>query len=357
LLERALTLRAVRGSALFLGRGADGRAVAGAGGCRGWAQEPPPPGVRRVLDRVLDTGEPQVASAVAGAAGTPDLGGHAYLAALPVLKGETVAGALVVVGDARDPFTALDTPFLVALGQQVGAALENADLTRRLAERTEDLERLQAQLLRRHEEERRRISRELHDETAQVLAAVNLQLGVLQEQGPPELAAALDRARDLVGHGIRTIRRVTRNLRPVALDDLGLLPALRALGRDLAGGDEASLEVSVEASGSLPAVGADAELALFRTAQEALANAVRHGPARRIWMEVVAEEGGVRLRVEDDGPGFPSPVRARGGANGSGLAGIRERVTGVGGRVSLGDSRTGGARVEVWVPAADGGAA
>ena len=85
------------------------------------------------------------------------------------------------VGDARDPFTALDDRFLVALGQQVGAALENADLYTRLQARTVELARLSARMVEQHEEERRRLSRELHDETAQVFSAVKMELGVLRD--------------------------------------------------------------------------------------------------------------------------------------------------------------------------------
>lgn len=355
LLDRALTLRAVRGSALFLGRPVDGPAVAAAGDCAPWISAPPPSGVREVLRRVVGSGAPQVASGVHGGPAGPDLGGHAYLAALPVLKGEAVAGALVVVGEARDPFAALDTPFLVALGQQVGAALENADLTRRLADRTADLERLQAQLLRRHEEERKRISRELHDETAQVLAAVSLQLGVLQEQGSPELAASLDRARSLLGEGIRTIRSVTRNLRPVALDDLGLLPALRALSRDLGGGEDSALDVSFRAPTQLPPVQPEAELALYRAVQEGLANAVRHGNASQVEVGVEVRDRGIGLRVDDDGIGYPLGLVDGSGKRQSGLAGIRERVMAVGGFMTLGQADLGGARMEIWIPANEEG--
>jgi signal transduction histidine kinase len=91
------------------------------------------------------------------------------------LGDEEVVGALVIVGEARDPFTVLDNRFLLAFGQQVGAALANADLHRDLQVRTEELERLQARMVHQHEEERNRLWRELHDETAQVLAALNLQ--------------------------------------------------------------------------------------------------------------------------------------------------------------------------------------
>ena len=110
------------------------------------------------------------------------LPGFAFVAVLPVLRDQAVHGALVLVGNARDPFTALDVSFLHALGQQVGAALENAELDRRLRRRTEDLELLSAPMVRQQEDERRRISLELHDETAQVFSAVKLQLGIVREE-------------------------------------------------------------------------------------------------------------------------------------------------------------------------------
>ncbi len=349
-LRRALGLRGVHGSALFLGRGEDGGGfIHGAGVCALWPYERPPDAAVKAVRRVRATRVPEVARQSDKA--TPlSRSAHPYVAALPVLRGEDVAGALVVVGEARDPFTALDTPFLVAFGQQVGAALENEDLYRSLAARTADLERLQALMVRQHEDERERLSRELHDETAQVLAAVNMQLGLLREQGDDAMAAALDRARGLVAAGIQSIRNVTRNLRPTALDDLGLLPALRALGRDFGG--QNLLEIHFDMPPSLPPVGKGAELALYRTLQEALSNAVRHGECTRVAVSVAAKGSEVHLTVSDDGVGFPeegsaSLRRARGG-----LAGIRERITRVGGSFDLGNGPDGGARVHVRVPVA-----
>ena len=87
-------------------------------------------------------------------------------------------GALVIVGQTRDPFTALGESFLVALGQQVGAALENAELYRRVEARTRELQHLSRQMVRQHEDERRRMGLELHDETAQLLSAVKMALGM-----------------------------------------------------------------------------------------------------------------------------------------------------------------------------------
>ncbi len=350
LMDRAVTLRSVRGSALFLDAVAPGAgipAIAASGDCRHWVNSSPEPRVRAVLAQVVDTGEPQVASPRLGGPAGP--GEPRYLAALPVIQNGEVAGSLVVVGDARDPFTALDTRFLLALGQQVGAALENAALTRRLEARSRELERLQTRMVHRHEEERERISRELHDETAQILAAVNLRLGLLAEQGTPEMTDGLDEVRTLVGGTIRSIRGLTRNLRPVALDDLGLVPALRALARDLSGDAEA-MAIHFDTPRRLEELDPETELALYRAVQEALANAVRHGNARSAWITLQVEGDELHLEVRDDGSGIPEGFQIEGNSRHSGLAGIRERVTALGGRVDVRPAQDGGGELAVWVP-------
>jgi len=346
-LRRALGLRGVHGSALHLRASLGGRFVHGAGVCALWPYEEPPEQARRAVERVRSTGQPQVIQ------GLPDeeggrRWGHPYTAALPVLRGDVVEGALVVVGEARDPFTVLDTPFLVAFGQQVGAALENEDLYQSLTDRTEELERLQARMIRQHEEERNRLSRELHDETARVLAALNMQLGLLQEKGDESMAPALDRSRALVAGGLRSIRAVTRNLRPMALDDLGLVPALRALARDF--GTQNPLEITFEGPTSAPPLGADAELALYRTLQEGLANSARHGQCDQIHAHLVTDGDEATLTVTDNGGGFPDGDHVTVNRTRGGLAGIRERITGVGGTFEIGNGDSGGARIHVRVP-------
>jgi signal transduction histidine kinase len=283
-----------------------------------------------------------------GAGGAGASWNHAYTAALPILSDEEIVGALVVVGEARDPFTVLDNRFLLAFGQQVGASLANERLHHSLEDRTAELERLQARMVRQHEEERNRLWRELHDETAQVLAALNMQLGMLQERADQTLAPALERAKGLLGEGIRSIRSVTRNLRPVALDDLGLVPSLRALVRDFQ--EQGALHVDFAcAEKGLPPLPADAEVALYRAFQEALANAVRHAGARSVRARLDVTDGGVELTIEDDGKGFSDDaadkLRSRGG-----LAGIRERIVALGGDFEMGNNENGGARVRVLVP-------
>src|SRR4029453_13236312 len=126
-----------------------------------------------------------------------------YAAVLPLLQGAQVMGALVLVGDARDPFAALDDRFLVALGQQVGAALENADLYTRLQARSVELARLSARMIEQHEEERRRPPREGHDEAAQFFAAVKMELVLLRDGLAPAQGERLEHALELIDTGIR----------------------------------------------------------------------------------------------------------------------------------------------------------
>ncbi|MEX2466575.1 MAG: GAF domain-containing sensor histidine kinase [Gemmatimonadota bacterium] len=355
-LRRALGLRGVHGSALYLRDGAmssSGRFVHGAGVAALWPFERPPETALSSAERVCRIGVP-VAHNDPGAGGERASWTHAYTAALPILRDEDIVGALVVVGEARDPFTVLDNRFLLAFGQQVGASLANERLHRNLEHRTEELERLQARMVRQHEEERNRLWRELHDETAQVLAALNMQLGMLQERADPGIAPGLERAKTLVGEGIRSIRSVTRNLRPMALDDLGLVPSLRALVRDFQ--EQGAVEIHFDApAGVLPPLPADAEVALYRALQEALANTVRHAGARRVDARLEVTRGGVELSVRDDGSGFSedavSRLRSRGG-----LAGIRERITALRGDFVMENTENGGAHVRVFVPIETGAA-
>ena len=237
-----------------------------------------------------------------------DDGSYPYAAVLPLLRRDEVIGALVLVGDARDPFTALDDRFLVALGQQVGAAIENADLHSRLQARTVELARLSARMIEQHEEERRRLSRELHDETAQVFSAVKMELGVLREGVSPAQATRLEQVLELIDTGIQGIRNVTNDLRPSLLDDLGLVPALRSLVADF--GERSGIVTQLAAPLALPQLSEEAELALFRALQEALSNVLRHAGARSVDVGLSVSEAGVMIEVHDDGRG-PSTAHAR----------------------------------------------
>ncbi len=348
LLERVLALPAVTGSALVLHDGSP-RVVRGVEACSSWVGKPLDPVATEAVARAVTTRRPAISRSTADAIHR----GHPHIAALPVVDRDRVVGAIVTVGRARDPFAALDEPFLVALGQQIGAALANAELTRRLEARTQELERLAGRMVRQHEDERRRLSRELHDETAQVLAAVSMQLGVARETAAAAAGPPLDRALGLVRDGIRGIRRVTERLRPSLLDDLGLGPALRGLVDDF--GETQHIQTTFDAPESLPALSDAAELALFRALQEALANIGLHSGATAAHVEIAADNGQIRLRVRDNGRGMSDERIEDAAASGrTGLVGMRERIQTLGGDVTVHADIGAGVEILVSVPLTSG---
>jgi signal transduction histidine kinase len=243
----------------------------------------------------------------------------------------------------------LDILFVLATGIGiVMLGLEELDRANRtVALRTSQLERLSARIVQQHEEERRRVSLELHDQTAQVWAAVKMQLGLLREGSPPELSPRFDRTLDLVDTGIQSIRSVTTNLRPPLLDDLGLGPALRALVETFE--TQSHLDVTLHLPAAMPEVPPDAALALFRAVQEALSNVARHSSATAAEVRVSALDDELTLTISDNGRGFPEHDSFAGAARPSlGLAGMRERIAALSGSVSF--TSEAGALVTVRIP-------
>jgi len=344
LLERPLALPGVSGTALYMRSEERVHCVRGAGACADWPPMPSPE-LAATLRQAMATGRPQLGVAAARR-GREDL----FQAVLPVFRGSDASGALVLTGNARDPFAALDEGFMVTLGQQVGAGLANADLTRRLHLRTVELARLSARMVEQHEEERRRLSRELHDETAQVFSAVKMELGVLREGVPGEAAERIDHALELVDTGIRGIRSVVHSLRPSLLDDLGLLPALRSLITEFT--QRSGLAVTLDAPGALVPLSKDAELALFRALQEALSNVARHAEAGAIAVSIRQDGAQLALTVQDDGRGLPAGITPdtieRPGH--MGITGMRERIGALGGTVTVEAPAGTGVRLLVTLP-------
>ncbi len=234
----------------------------------------------------------------------------------------------------------LDILFVLATGIGIVVlALEELD------RRTSALQRLSARMVQQHEEERRRLSLELHDQTAQVWAAVKMQLGLLREGASTQSTARFDRLLQLVDAGIRSIRSVTTDLRPPLLDDLGLVPALRALIRTFA--DQSSMNIEFEAPLQVPPVPPDAALALFRALQEALSNVARHSGASSVSVRLATSGDQLTMVVRDNGRGFDAAV-ATTPMSSLGLTGMRERIAALRGSVTLDSSA--GASVTVTLP-------
>ena len=236
----------------------------------------------------------------------------------------------LLTGSNEQARTAREVLVLISLAGLGGLALLQQRLMDRERRRYDtDLTRLAASMLRQHEEERHRLAMELHDETAQVFTAVRMKLGVIREAGSPD-AEGLDRALELIDDGIRSIRNVTRDLRPALLDEMGLMPALNALIETV---QEEGINVTLRSPESIVGLTSEAELTVFRMVQEGLTNVFRHSDAEKVTVTLVIEKGQLSIEIADDGK-ITGAAEAQIG-RGMGLAGMRERVTMVGGSLNI----------------------
>jgi two-component system, NarL family, sensor histidine kinase UhpB len=215
----------------------------------------------------------------------------------------------------------------------------NGMLDRLEAERRASVRRTVATL----EGERQRISRELHDEIGQRMTGILLQLGPIHDEAPdaarPRIVAVQDEARAVMDE----IGALAWRIRPAILEDLGLLSALTSLAESLGGHGPPRIESVLPHR--LPPMGHEVELAVYRIAQEALTNAVRHAGATtiRVWLGV--NETDLMLQVADDGYGLPEA-----GVDGPGLRGMHERALMIGGLLSIQANSPHGRRIELTVP-------
>lgn len=257
-----------------------------------------------------------------------------------------VHGSLGVAVPAGSDLVNEHTRLLAAVAHEIHVALENARLYR---ERQESLQTYARQVTQAQEDERLRIARELHDETAQELVHLVRRLEQLGETARGDVAAQVDDLLTLTRGTLQSVRRFSRDLRPSVLDDLGLVPAIELAVEQtqarLAGG--ARLDVKGEPRRLEPAV----ELALFRIAQEALHNIEKHAQATSARVELAFSDGTVRLDVEDDGRGWEPPANvaelARAGK--LGILGMKERAQLIGGTFDLRSVPRRGSRVTVMV--------
>ena len=197
------------------------------------------------------------------------------------------------------------------------------------------------------EEQTRRISHELHDQAGQLLASVHLALDELARDLPSAAAARIDPIRDLLDSIEEQLRRLSHELRPTILDDLGLGPALEFLAEGVAGRSGLAITVERMPEARLPS---RVETVLYRVVQEALNNVSKHARASAVTIVVEDQEGVVTCSIRDDGVGFdPSTVGRHDDAGGIGLIGIRERLARLGGSLEI-RSNPRGTQLLVMIP-------
>jgi two-component system, NarL family, sensor histidine kinase UhpB len=221
-----------------------------------------------------------------------------------------------------------------------------------MLEAIDDLSRSRAShILHAQEEERKRIARELHDETSQVLTSLLISLAVVEESAPDDDARKrISETRALAHQTLRAVRNISLDLRPSALDDLGLLPALRWYVKEYQ--QKCGVEVELTATGPRERLPAEMETALYRIIQESLTNTAKHGHARHAWVTLTDDGQWMRATVRDDGRGFDAAATLRKPwqDRGLGLAGMMERATLLGGSVEIDSEPGAGALMSVTIP-------
>jgi len=216
---------------------------------------------------------------------------------------------------------------------------------RRMLERLDaERRRTSSAALAAQEEERARVARDLHDEVNQSLTALLLRLEAARVKAPVELAHELAETKALANRAMEELLMLARQLRPTALDDLGLKAALAGHVSEL--GRRGAIGASFDSQGDFSGLPPDVQLVVYRVAQEALSNAAQHSGAEHVRVRLVREGSRVELTVGDDGSGFTFDQAARG----LGIAGMRERALLVGGGVEVESRPDVGTRVTLTVP-------
>ena len=271
----------------------------------------------------------------------PDLmrrvGARAGLWAPLVVRGESIGVLMALDRRGDDPrFTDVDLRLVQRFASRAAVAV---DLSRRVARTTVQ------RIVDGQEQERRRLSRELHDETGQALTSILLGLKSIEDaQGTERFPAALADLRELAVATLQDVRRLAVELRPKALDDFGLVAALERLTTTFS--EQTGIAAHLESQLPDARLPSEVETVLYRVVQEALTNVVKHARAQNVSVLLHARPGKVAVVIEDDGRGI---AKGDGRGDGIGLLGMRERVALVGGRLEL-ESSGNGTTIVVEVP-------
>ncbi len=253
-------------------------------------------------------------------------------------RGATVGQLLVAPRQPGDAFSQSDIDLLENIARQAGAAAHAVRLTA-------DLRRSRQRLVTAREEERRRLRRDLHDGLGPHLASMTLTIDAIARLLDTNPEAAADMLQKLKGQSqvaVQEIRRLVYNLRPPALDDLGLTEALR---ESAARYSQSGMRIIIDAPDPMPSLPAAVEVAAYRIAQEGMTNALRHANASICRVTLTPQDDHLCVTIEDNGRGLPKDLHM-----GVGLRSIQERVAELEGRFSLGTGSAGGALVRAWLP-------
>jgi len=267
---------------------------------------------------------------------------------VPLKLNDSVIGVLLIGFSRPHAPLPIERQLLRAMADRSAMAIDRAGMNDALREREMRIAELSGHLMYAQEEERKRISRELHDETGQALMVIRLYLGMLESSVTAHSARMKIRETlEVVDRTIEGIRRIIGRLSPLVLQELGLIAAVRKEAKDLA--KSAGVKARVNVSPEFGRLSTPVEAAIYRIVQEALHNVAKHANATTVNIEMSRENGAVMLLIQDDGVGIatqkPNPGRQT-----FGMAGMRERIGNIGGKMKVTSSRGKGTRIEVIAP-------
>lgn len=319
-----------------------------------------PPGVDIPGRVLLDKGPYLTNSAdldPLGPTGLPEAVRIRHVLCVPVLdaNGEVIAFFGLHNKKDSDGFTDADVEIVVGISQVASIALQNALAYRKMRRTEEELRRLSTRLLRLQDDERRRIARELHDQTAQSLGALHMNLERLAATNGllnPTLHAVIDESLQIADQSIQDVRTLSYLLHPPLLDEAGLDSALPWYASGFS--QRSGIEVHVEIPEEIGRLSQEHEMAIFRVVQQCLCNIHRHSGSHSGRIRLERSKDYVTLDIEDSGCGMPSDLAAGGGHGlaqfGVGISGMRERVAQLHGTFEIKSAPKQGTTVRVVLP-------
>ncbi len=281
-----------------------------------------------------------------------DAEGIVSTAFLPLVVNGQARGRLIVGFRQPHRFPEREIRVLTSMAEKSSIALTSGELYEDLLRREKELELLSGARVQAQEDERRRISREIHDGLGQLLTAIKFNLEMLEDNIPheDETSKRLVDVKQLLDNVMKEAREISYNLMPSVLDDFGLAPGLLSLCDQFSKGT--GIKVSFHEHGLKDRLNADLEIGLYRIVQEALNNIAKHAEAKEVEVQIVRHADVLRLTVEDDGKGMlvlPT-VRSTVGAGGTGLVSMRERATSLNGLFVIDSTPGKGTMISVEIP-------
>jgi signal transduction histidine kinase len=273
---------------------------------------------------------------------------------VPLVTKGVKLGVLFIASRKPRQFSMGDTRFLAAVVPQIAMAVENALLHREVENKEQDRGDLLKELFSIQEEERRRIARELHDETGQAIASLSASLEAILRDPDNDLGKTTNRIKllqPILPRILEEIHRIIYELRPSILDDLGLIPAIRWLATNKL--EQNGIRVKVKSSGRNQRLPSVSEASLYRVIQEAVTNITRHSKAKNALITIKFLKNSLKVHIADDGCGFDfdGMMKFREGPRGLGLLGMKERIEFMGGRLNITSQlNSGGTYIDIEIP-------